>query len=65
MSYRHEGAEWQLELRASSYGDARRRLSQIALARVDGVSVAKIPGALGPIAKLVTVARNALARVGA
>ena len=63
VTYRHEGSDWSLELPAKSYEDAHRRLSQLSLARVDGVGIAKIPGSLGPIAALVTTARNALARL--
>lgn len=62
VTYRHEGAEWHLDLPATSLEDARRRLSQLALARVDGVGFAKIPATLGPLAKAVVFARNALAR---
>lgn len=63
VSYRHEGQEWSLELPATSYEDARRRLSQLALARVDGVSVAKMPAALGPVAALMVATRNMMARL--
>lgn len=62
VSYRHEGQEWSLELPATSFEDARRRLSMLALGRVDGVMVAKVPAPLGPIAVALAAIRNALSR---
>jgi hypothetical protein len=61
VAYRHEGSEWNIELPALSIEDARQRLSQLALGRLEGEVVAKIPSALGPIASLAAIARNALA----
>lgn len=60
VSYRHEGSQWNVELPAESLEDARRRLSQLALGRVDGELIADIPGALGPLAALAAFARNLL-----
>jgi len=62
VTYRYEGADWHLEFSATSFDDARRRLSQISLGRVDGISIAKLPAVLGPIAAFAALARNALTR---
>ena len=61
VTYRHDGAEWHLSLPAQSIDDARRRLGQLALGRVDGELIASIPGALGPLAVIAAFVRNALA----
>lgn len=48
-SYRHQGVDWTLEVKASSFEDARERLKQIgAWGRVDGVKVMtmSVPGPL-------------------
>lgn len=58
VSYRHDGAQWNIEIPATSYEDAEQRLSQLTFGRVDGEIVAKIPGAMGPIAMLATRIRN-------
>lgn len=58
VSYRHEGAQWNIELPATDFDDARRRVSQLALARLDGEIIATIPGALGPLAALAAFVRN-------
>jgi len=59
FSYRHDGAEWVLEIKAYDEQDARARLSRLAFASYDGVLVAKMPVALGPVALLATWLRNA------
>jgi len=61
VSYRHQGGQWNVELPAESLDDARRRLGQLALGRVEGELIADIPGALGPLAALATFARNLFA----
>lgn len=43
VSYNHEGARWNLELKARDTADARARLSQLCLATLDGEVVARIP----------------------
>lgn len=58
VSYRHEGSEWNIELAATDLEDARRRLSQLALGRLDGEIIADIPTALGPLAALAAFTRN-------
>jgi len=59
VSYRHDGAEWNLELKAASIQDARARLSKLSLARVDGELIATIPASAGWFAKAWVVLRNA------
>lgn len=61
VSYRHDGGSWNIELPAESLEDARRRLSQLTFGRLDGEIVAKVPGALGPLAALAAAVRNSLA----
>lgn len=58
VSYRLDGAQWNIELPATSFEDAERRLSQLTFGRVDGEIIAKIPGSMGPIAMLAARIRN-------
>lgn len=43
VSYNHEGARWNLMLKARDIADARVRLSRLCLATLDGEVVAMIP----------------------
>jgi hypothetical protein len=43
VSYPHEGARWNLEVKARDMADARARLSRLCFASLDGEVVAKIP----------------------
>jgi hypothetical protein len=61
VAYRHNGAEWSLELPASNFEDAKARLSQLSFARIDGEVVAKLPSGFGLLARSATAIRNALA----
>jgi hypothetical protein len=61
VSYRHDGGQWNIELPATDIEDARRRLSQLTLGRLEGEIIADIPGALGPLAALAAFARNLFA----
>lgn len=61
VSYRYDGGEWNIELPAESEEDARRRLGQLHFGRLEGEVIARIPGALGPIAALAAGVRNLLA----
>jgi hypothetical protein len=63
FSYRHDGAEWLLEIKANDKKDAMDRLSRLAFASYDGVLVAKVPAALGPPAVAATWIRNAAAKL--
>lgn len=58
VSYRHDGAQWNIELPAASFEDAERRLSQMHFGRVDGEVVATLPGSMGPIASILIAIRN-------
>lgn len=58
VSYRHDGAQWNIELPATSLADAEQRLSQLTFGKVDGEIIAKIPGSMGPLAMLLTRLRN-------
>lgn len=58
VSYRHQGDQWNIELPAEDIEDARRRLSQLTLGRLEGEIIADIPVALGPLAALAAFARN-------
>lgn len=59
FSYRHDDAEWVLEIKANDEADAKARLKRLAWASYDGVLVAKVPATLGPAAVLATWIRNA------
>lgn len=58
VSYRHDGAQWNIELPATSLEDAKQRLSQLHFGRVDGELIANIPGTMGPMALLASRLRN-------
>lgn len=60
VSYRHDGAQWNIEVPATSQQDAERRLSQIHFGKVDGEIIANIPGSMGPLAMLAARVRNLL-----
>jgi hypothetical protein len=59
FSYRHDNADWVLEIKAIDEMDAKARLRRLAFASYDGVLVTKIPATLGPAAVLATWIRNA------
>lgn len=59
FSYRHDGSEWMLEIKATDEADAKARLARLAFASYDGVLVANIPAALGPLAIAAIWIRNA------
>ena len=58
VSYRLDGAQWNIEIPAASFEDAQRRLSQLHFGKVEGEIIADVPGSLGPIAALATRVRN-------
>ncbi|MBF5090464.1 hypothetical protein F1640_10650 [Novosphingobium sp. NBM11] len=58
VSYRLDGAQWNIEIPATSFEDAERRLSQIHFGRVEGEVIATVPGVMGPIAGLAAWIRN-------
>jgi hypothetical protein len=59
FSYRYEGAEWNIEVPARSWDDAKKRVSALTFARCEGEVIARMPAALGPMARLVAFIRNA------
>jgi hypothetical protein len=60
ISYRHEGALWNIEIPARSWEDARKRVSALALARCEGEVIVRMPALPGPLARLSRLIRNAL-----
>jgi hypothetical protein len=58
FTYRHDDAEWTLEIKARNVHDAKARLKALPFARLDGELVAKVPLSLGPLAKLAVWLRN-------
>lgn len=60
VRYRHDGAEWVLELTANNLDDAKARLAKLPYATIDGELVTKVPAALGPLAKMIVAIRNNL-----
>ena len=63
FSYRHDGAEWVLEIKAASAEDAKARLARLPWATYDGVLVSKIPASIGFWVPLECWLRNLLGRV--
>ena len=62
FTYQHEGAEWVVELRAENEADALARRAKLALARLDGELVAKVPQTAGWLARIVVAVRNQMKR---
>ena len=58
FSYRHDDAEWNVEIPARSWEDARKRVSALALARCEGEVVLGMPALPGPLARLFGYIRN-------
>jgi hypothetical protein len=58
FSYRHDGADWNVEIPARSWEDARKRVSALALARCEGEVVLGMPALPGPLARLFGLFRN-------
>jgi len=52
FSYRHEGADWNVEIPARSFEDARKRVCALALARCEGEVVLRMSALPGPFARL-------------
>ena len=57
-SYRYKGKFWALRIKATSFEDAKARLSAISFATVDGVDPIDIPVYMGPLAKVLCWLRN-------
>ncbi len=60
FTYRHDGAEWILAIKATDADDARARVGKLAYATYNGIAVAKMPAAYAPIGILSVWARNVL-----
>lgn len=63
FSYRHDGKDWELGIKAENADDARRRIAALAYANYDGVLIAQVPAALGPLSLLAVWIRNAAVAV--
>ena len=62
VNYQHGGQRYALEIQATNAEDAKARLGSLMYGRVLGEVAGKIPGSLGPFARLFCSLRNALAR---
>jgi len=62
VSYRYDGSEWGLHIKARDFDDAKARLARLQYATVDGELAATIPASLGPTAPIITYVRNAFSR---
>jgi len=60
FSYRHDGAEWSLEIKAKNEHDARDRIARLQFATYDGELVAKLPAEAGIFARSYVFMRNLL-----
>jgi hypothetical protein len=58
FTYRHDGAEWTLEIKARDIRDAKERLKALPLARYDGELITKVPASLGPLMQMAVWLRN-------
>lgn len=59
FTYRHDGAEWVLAIKATDADDARARIGKLAYATYDGVAVAQMPAVMAPIGILSVWVQNA------
>lgn len=60
FTYRHQGAFWSVEIKASNPEDAKARVRKMAYAVYDGELVAKIPAQLGLVTRVAVALRNML-----
>jgi hypothetical protein len=61
FTYRHDGAEWVLAIKATDADDARARIGKLAYATYNGVGISQTPAVLAPIGMLSVWARNTAA----
>ncbi|WP_026379437.1 hypothetical protein [Afifella pfennigii] len=59
FSYRFEGRSYTVDIVAKDAEEAKARLKALAWAEYDGVLVARVPAAMGPLARLAVAFRNA------
>jgi hypothetical protein len=60
FKYFHDGAEWIVEIPATSMEDAQARVRKLPLARPLGELVAKLPAGAGPLVRCLCWLRNAV-----
>jgi len=58
FSYRHDGAEWGIEILASSPEDARARIAKLPYATYEGEVAATVPARAGFLVPLLVWIRN-------
>lgn len=58
FNYRFDGRDWGFEIKAKDADEARERVKVMSLARYEGVLVARLPVALGFVAKFTVACRN-------
>ena len=63
FTYRHDGAEWILAIKATNADDARARIGKLAYATYNGVAISQTPAVLAPIGILSVWARNTATRI--
>ncbi len=63
FTYRHDGAQWVLQIKARDAEDAKQRLGKLAYATYDGVLVAKLPATCGWVAKVLCALRRVVVEI--
>lgn len=63
FTYRHDGSEWVLAIKATDADDARARIGKLTWAAYDGIAVAEMPVALAPLGIVSVWVRNAAFRL--
>jgi len=58
VSYQLDGSQWNIEIPAKSYEDARRRIEAISHGEIEGEIHGNIPASIGWAAPLITWWRN-------
>ncbi|MCT8268485.1 hypothetical protein NYQ83_14480 [Afifella sp. JA880] len=59
FSYRFQSRSYTVDIVAKDADEAKARLKALAWAEYDGVLVARVPAAIGPLARLTIAFRNA------
>lgn len=63
FTYRHDGAEWILAIKATNADDARARIGKLAYATYNGVAISQTPVILAPSGIASVWLRNAALRL--
>lgn len=58
VSYNHGNSQWSVLIWARDEADCKRRMYAISVGTVDGELVMTIPGAFGPVARVIAWVRN-------